>query len=232
LDDYFVNREQTPRDEDGEYDYDCLEALDLQFLHVQITQLINGETIKAPCYDFISGCRSKDTKTLSLRPSEILLIEGIHALNPKLVTNINRNLIFKIYISALGGLNVDLMSRLPTTEIRLIRRLVRDDRDRGTAPEATLNQWASVRKGEYINIFNFQEESDVMFNSSMLYEMNALRPFAEASLNKIPDDSPFYDTKERLMNLLSFFEPMDVSKVPFNSILREFIGGSVYFSKE
>jgi len=229
LDDYFVNREQTPRDEDGNYNFDCLEALDLELLQDQITQLINGETIETPIFDFVTGCRTKETKTVQVGSSEILVIEGIHALNPKLIPSIQRNYIFKIYVSALGGLNIDLMNRLPTTEIRLIRRLVRDDRYRGFDPEKIVNQWASVRRGEYKNIFHFQEESDVMFNSSMLYEMNALRPFAEASLKRIRDDSPHYDTKERLMNLLSFFEPMDVSKVPFNSILREFIGGSIYF---
>lgn len=228
LDHYFVDREHTPRDADGKYDFDSMEALDLPLLKQQIAQLIAGERVSVPQFDFITGQRQAEYKPMQVGPSEILIIEGIHALNPELVTSINRNLIYKIYISALGGLNIDLMSRVPTSEIRLLRRLVRDDKYRGVTPENTIHQWDSVRRGEYQNIFKFQEEADVMFNSSMLYEMNALRPFAETALQKIPADSPYYDTRERLLNLLSFFEPLDVSKVPFNSILREFIGGSIY----
>ena len=156
------------------------------------------------------------------------MIEGIHALNPALVEDINRSRLFKTYVSALGGLNIDMANRVPSTEARLLRRLVRDDNTRGISPLETIERWASVRRGEYRNVFRFQEDADVMFNSSLLYELNALRPFAEAALRKIPDDSRASDTRERLMNLLSFFDPMDVSKVPFNSILREFIGGSIY----
>lgn len=229
LDHYFVDREHTPRDADGKYDFDSMEALDLPLLKQQIAQLIAGERVSVPQFDFITGQRLAEYKPMQVGPSEILIIEGIHALNPELVTSINRNLIYKIYISALGGLNIDLMSRVPTSEIRLLRRLVRDDKYRGVTPENTIHQWESVRRGEYQNIFKFQEEADVMFNSSMIYEMNALRPFAETALQKIPADSPYYDTRERLLNLLSFFEPLDVSKVPFNSILREFIGGSIYY---
>ena len=229
LDHYFVDREHTPRDADGKYDFDSMEALDLPLLKQQIAQLIAGERVSVPQFDFITGQRLAEYKPMQVGPSEILIIEGIHALNPELVTKINRNLIYKIYISALGGLNIDLMSRVPTSEIRLLRRLVRDDKYRGVTPENTIHQWDSVRRGEYQNIFKFQEEADVMFNSSMIYEMNALRPFAEEALDRIPADSPYYDTRERLLNLLSFFEPLDVSKVPFNSILREFIGGSIYY---
>ena len=229
LDHYFVDREHTPRDADGKYDFDSMEALDLPLLKQQIAQLIAGERVSVPQFDFVTGKRLAEYKPMQVGPSEILIIEGIHALNPELVTSINRNLIYKIYISALGGLNIDLMSRVPTSEIRLLRRLVRDDKYRGVTPENTIHQWDSVRRGEYQNIFKFQEEADVMFNSSMIYEMNALRPFAETALQKIPADSPYYDTRERLLNLLSFFEPLDVSKVPFNSILREFIGGSIYY---
>ncbi len=230
LDDYYLSREQIPRDENGKYDFDCLEALDLPLLQEQLVQLINGETIETPIHDFIQSRRAKKTKTMHVGPSEILIIEGIHALNPKLVPTINRNLLFKVYVSALGGLNFDLVNRMPTTEVRMLRRLVRDDRYRGSHPEETLSLWTNVRKGEDKNIFPFQEDADVMFNSNLLYEVNALRPFAETTLNKIRDDSPFYDTKERLMNLLSFFEPVDVDKVPLNSILREFVGDSIYFS--
>ena len=230
LDDYYLDREQMPRDEDGNIDFDSLYALDLPLLQKHLAQLINGETIESPIHDFIRSGRAKETKTMHVSPSEILIIEGIHALNPELTLNINRSLLFKVYVSALGGLNFDLCNRVPTTEMRLIRRLVRDDRYRGSHPEETFGMWASVRRGEEQNIFYFQEDSDVMFNSNILYEMNAMRPYAEITLSKVRDDSPFYETKERLMNLLSFFEPMDVAKVPYNSILREFIGGSIYFS--
>jgi len=230
LDDYYLSREQVPRDAEGKYDFESLDALDIPLLQQHLEQLIAGETVEVPVHDFMLSRRAKQTKTLQVGPAEILVVEGIHALNPRLVPDINRNLLFKVYVSALGGLNFDLLNRMPTTEVRLLRRLVRDDRYRGSHPENTLGMWASVRRGENEIIFKFQEEADVMFNSNILYEVNVLRPFAEETLSKISNDSPFYETKERLMNLLSFFEPMDAAKVPFNSILREFIGGSLYFS--
>lgn len=228
LDNYFLNRDQTPRDNEGNYDFEAFEALDIQLLQQHLKQLIDGEVVETPSFDFLSGTRTNTTKTMRLGPAEILVIEGMHALNPRLISTINRNTFFKIYIGALFVLNIDLMNRVPTTEARLIRRMVRDERFRGTTPEGTFNRWASVRRGEYNNVFKFHEEADVMFNSSLLYEMNALRPFAEACLQKIREDSPHYATKERLLNLLSFFEPLEVEKVPFNSILREFIGEGIY----
>jgi len=229
LDNYFVNREDNPKDEKGNYDFESLHALDLNFLQQQVKQLINGETVETPIFDFVSGSRSIAKNIMRLGESEILVIEGLHALNPELLPNITRNASFKVYISALFELNVDLMNRIPTTEVRLIRRIVRDDRFRGANPEDTIERWASVRSGEDKYVFKYQEESDVMFNSSLVYELNALSPYAQAALKKISPDSPNYDTKERLLNLLSFIKPLDVSKVPFNSILREFIGGSIYF---
>lgn len=232
LDDYFVNREQTPRDEDGNYDFDDLAALDLKLLDKQLEQLIKGELVETPIFDFISGARSTKTRPMQLGPTEILILEGIHALNPGLVTTINKNVFFKIYVSALFGLNIDLMNRVPTTEVRLIRRIVRDDKFRGLHPEKTLNQWDSVRRGEYNHVFKYQEECDVMFNSSLLYEMNALRTFAETALQQVQTDSPHYKTKERLIRILSFFEPLDISQIPFNSILREFIGGNIFPSSK
>lgn len=231
LDDYFVNREETPLDANGKYDFDCLEALDLPFLHQQLSELIEGKTVDTPIFDFKTGHRTNKTRKLRVGQDEILVVEGIHALNPALFPNINRNILFKVYITALFELNIDLANRVPSSEVRMIRRIVRGDRFRGTHPEDTLKQWENVRIGEYKNVFKFQEESDIMFNSSLLYEMNALRPYAVESLNKIEDDSPFADTKDRLLRMLSFFEPMDTAKVPFNSILREFIGGSIYFDE-
>lgn len=230
LDDYFLNRDQTPTDEKGNYDFDTLEALDLKLLDQQIEQLINGDTVETPIFDFVSGLRSEKTRRLSLGASEILVIEGIHALNPALISNLTmtKSVFFKIYVSALFGLNIDYMNRVPTTEVRLIRRIVRDEKFRSLSPEKTLTQWPSVRRGENKHIFKYQEECDVMFNSSLLYEMNALRTFAECALKKIKPESPHYATQQRLMRLLSFFEPIDLSQVPFNSILREFIGGNIF----
>ena len=228
LDDYFLNRDQTPIDEEGNYDFDTLEALDLKLLEQQLEQLINGKTVETPIFDFASGMRSQKTRSLKLGPSEILVIEGIHALNPALISNLTKSVFFKIYVSALFGLNIDYMNRVPTTEVRLIRRIVRDEQFRNLSPERTLSQWSSVRRGEDKHIFKYQEECDVMFNSSLLYEMNALRTFAENALKKVPSDSTHYATQLRLMRLLSFFEPIDLSQVPFNSILREFIGGNIF----
>ena len=229
LDNYYLDRGRTPLDSEGKPDFDVLEALDLPLLQAQIRQLVEGEPVQVPHYDFVTGSRAAEHTPLRVGPHEILVIEGIHALNPELVGRINRNLLFKIHVSALSGLNIDMVNRVPTTEIRLIRRLVRDDRTRGIGPEQTLEQWASVRRGEYEYIFRFQEDADVMFNSSMVYELNALRAPSEATLGRIDDDSPFRDTRDRLLNLLTFFNPIDTSKVPFNSLIREFIGGSIYF---
>lgn len=229
LDDYFLNEEDKPIGEDGKADWECLHAIDLPHLQQQIKELIQGEVVDTPIYDFTTGSRLAASRRIRLADDEILVIEGIHAMNPELLPNINRNSQFKVYISALFELNIDLVNRIPASELRLIRRLVRGDRYRGTDPEVTLDQWASVRKGEFQNIFKFQEECDVMFNSSLLYELNALRQYAEHSLMKIRDDSPYVETRDRLLNLLGFCEPMDTSKIPFNSILREFIGGSIYF---
>jgi len=229
MDDYFVNREMTPLTEDGKQDFDCLEALDLHYLQQQLKELIDGKTIETPIFDFKTGHRSTQTRRMRVGHDEILVVEGIHALNPVLFLGINRNMLFKVYLSSLFQLNFNLENRVPSSEVRLIRRIVRGDQFRGTHPEDTLDQWKNVRRGESKNVFKFQEESDVMFNSSLLYELNALRTSAEASLNKIEDNSPYAQTRDRLLNILSFCEPMNTDKVPFNSILREFIGGSIYF---
>lgn len=229
LDNYYRDRDDTPLDEEGRPDFEILEALDLPLLQEHIRQLAEGEAVQVPSFDFVAGQRAIGTTRLQVGPHEILVIEGIHALNPDLVGHVHRNELYKIHVSALSGLNIDLVNRVPTTEIRLIRRIVRDYRTRGIQPEQTLEQWASVRRGEYQYIFRFQEDADVMFNSSMVYELNALRPPAEAALGRIDDDSPFRDTRDRLLNLLTFFNPIDTSKIPFNSLIREFIGGSIYF---
>ena len=228
LDEYYRDPDHTPVDEDGEYDFEALEALDLELLRDHIGRLVGGEVVATPMFDFTTRSRRSATRPLQVGAHEVLVIEGIHALNPALLTGVNRAQTFKVYVSALAGIGIDLLNRIPTTEIRLIRRLVRDDRFRATHPEQTLDRWASVRRGEYQNVFSFQEEADVMFNTSILYELNALRPFAEECLSKIDDGGEHGETRDRLLNLLSFFEPMDISWVPHNSILREFVGGSIY----
>lgn len=228
LDNYFVDREDTPRDADGRFDFDRLEALDLPLLRDHLHRIVGGEPVETPRFNFVSGTRLPERVPLQLKESEVLVIEGLHALDPTLLGHVPPGATFKIYVSALGGLNIDLYNRVPTTELRLLRRLVRDHRTRGVAPAETLAQWESVRRGEYEYVFRFQEDADVMFNTSLFYEMNALRRLAEPVLAEIPEESPYRATGNRLANLLTFFEPIDISTVPFNSILREFIGGSLY----
>lgn len=230
LDNYFCNREDTPRDAFGQHDFEALEALDLPLLNKHVKALIQGEEIECPIYDFVTGQRKPVGARMKLESNEILVMEGIHGLNPKLLPSLDRNHLFKIYVSALFQLNLDSYNRIPTTEVRLIRRLVRDDKFRGINPEKTLNQWTSVRRGENTNIFPYQEEADVMFNSSMLYELNALRAYAEPLLISIPTDHPIHATVSHLLRLLSHFDPLDITKIPYNSILREFIGGGIYSS--
>lgn len=228
LDNYFLSREDTPRDANGVPNFEALEALDLTLLNRHLSVLIKGGEVETPVFDFVNGRRSSEGKPLALRTDEILVIEGIHGLNPRLAPSLERNQLYKIYVSALFQLNIDSVNRIPTTEVRLIRRLVRDDQFRGIDPQRTLAQWASVRQGENNYIFPYQEEADVMFNSSLLYELNALRPYAEPLLVNIPHENPDYETIQRLLRLLSFFSPLVPTKVPHNSILREFIGGSIY----
>lgn len=228
LDNYFLAREDTPLDASGQYDFESLKALDLPLLDAHLNALIRGADVETPIFDFVRGRRSSTGKYMQLSSDEILIIEGIHALNPRLAPSLDRNQLFKIYVSALFQLNIDAYTRVPTTQVRLIRRLVRDDKFRGINPERTLAQWESVRRGENSNIFPYQEEANVMFNSSLLYELNALRPYAEHLLASITPESPHYQTAVHLLTLLSFFDPLNITKVPFNSILREFIGESAY----
>ena len=229
LDDYFVDRAQTPRDASGQLDFDALEALDIALLNENIDQLISGEEAELPKYNFVTGQREPFGQFMRLEEQNVLILEGIHALNPSLLTlPTSKYTIFKIYISALFQVNIDPCNRVPTTEARLLRRIVRDCQFRGFPPNRTLRQWESVRRGEDNNVFPFQEEADIMFNSSLLYELNILRPFAEPLLQGIPQDDPNKETADRLLNLLTFFRPLPATAVPFNSILREFIGGSIY----
>lgn len=230
LDNYFLPREQTPRDEFGQLDFEAFEALDLPLLDRHLKALIEGEAVETPLFDFVSGQRLPEGRNIQLTRNDVLLVEGIHALNPRLLPSLDRRQLFKIYVSALFQLNIDSYNRVPTTDVRLIRRLVRDDQFRGIDPERTLGQWSSVRRGENRNIFPFQEEADIMFDSSLLYELNSLRPYAEPLLVSIGPDSPHLETARHLLRLLSFFTPLESKKIPYNSILREFIGDSIYSS--
>lgn len=232
LDNYFLDIDQRPRDEQGNIDSDSLKALDLPLLQEHAKALIEGKPIEAPVFDYVAGKRSNITQPMHLGEDEILVIEGIHALNPNLLAVDNHNILFKIYLSSLFGVNVDPMNRVPSTEARLIRRMVRGDMFRGVGPEQTFVMWPNIRKGEINNVFKFQEDCDVIFNSSLIYELNALRPYAEAALNKIPDNSPHYEIKIRLLDLLAFFEPLKTTTVPPNSVLREYIGGSTFAPEE
>lgn len=230
LDNYFVEREHTPRDENGDYDFEALEALKLDLFNKHLAHLIDGEEVEIPIYSFRKG-RSED-RGINVRvpKGEPIIIEGIHGLNDRLTWRIPREQKFKIYISALTQLNLDYTNRIPTTDSRLIRRMVRDSRTRGYGALDTIKRWPSVRRGEDKNIFPFQESADVMFNSSLVYELSVLKPFAEPLLRKIGPEHPEHVEAKRLLKFLSYFRTASPDGIPPNSILREFIGGSWFKS--
>ncbi|MGL5055587.1 MAG: nucleoside kinase [Fusobacteriaceae bacterium] len=230
LDSYYIGRENVPLGEDGKKDFESIEALDLKLLNENLLGLINGEEIEIPEYDFISGERKKEGKKVRLHKKGIIVIEGIHGLNERLTLNIPRENKFKVYISCLTQLNIDMHNRIPTNEVRKIRRIVRDSLSRGTSAEGTLSMWDSVRRGEEKNIFKFQEEADAMFDSNLVYELAVLKPFAMKELIKIKIDSPYYDEAKLLMRFLYCFVDIDDKYVPDMSILKEFIGGSYFYS--
>ncbi len=227
LDDYFVNRVDTPRDEFGEYDYECLEAIDIRQFNQDLNDLLEGRPVRLPTYNFITGNREYTKPELTLDEDEILVIEGIHGLNDKLTYTIPKENKYKIYISALTTLNLDRHNRIPTTEARLIRRIIRDARTRGNTAQKTISMWNSVRRGESINIFPFQEEADAMFNSALIYELAAMKLYADPVLFRVTKDCPEYTEAQRLLKFLDYFIPIDPHDVPLNSILREFIGGGI-----
>lgn len=226
LDDYFVDREKTPRDENGQYDFESLKALDLSLFNEQLLALMEGREVTLPSFDFHTGVR-REGRTVQLGPDHIILVEGIHGLNPNLVLNIPWERTFRIYVSALTQLNIDRHNRVPTTDTRLIRRIVRDATCRGYTAEETLNRWESVRRGEKRHIFPYQEHADVMFNSALVYELAVLKPLAEPLLLQIEPHSPRRVEAKRLLAFLEWFAPCSPDLVPDNSILREFIGGSI-----
>lgn len=228
VDNYFVERENTPKDKYGNYDFECIEAIDTKLLNSDIMKLLNGEEIQAPTFNFHTGHKEYLGNTMKLADDEILVMEGIHCLNDDLTYLIPKEQKFKVYISALTVLNIDNYNRISTTDTRLIRRIVRDKQFRGYNAKHTLEMWPSVNDGEEKNIFVFQEEADAMFNSSLIYELNVLKQYAIPLLEEIDAKSPLYSEAKRLRTLLSYFETIDPKDVPSNSLLREFIGGSIF----
>jgi uridine kinase len=228
LDNYFVDRELTPRDERGDYDFEALEAVDRKLFNQHLLKLIGGETVSLPRFDFKRGKRL-DGKVARLRENQIILIEGIHGLNPQLVPDIPTEHIFRVYVSALTPLNIDSHNRVPTTDLRLLRRIVRDARTRGYNATETLMRWNSVRRGEKRNIFPYQDNADAIFNSALVYELAALRPWAEPLLLQVEPATPPHIEANRLLSFLRWVQPftsMQQDMIPDTSLLREFIGGS------
>lgn len=228
LDDYFINRDQTPLDEHGEKDFECLEAIDIEQFNKDMVDLLGGKEVELPHYNFKTGKREYNGDKIKLGEDDLLVIEGIHGLNDKLSYSLPVESKFKIYISALTSLNIDEHNRIPSTDNRLLRRMVRDARTRGQSASATIQMWPSVRRGEEKNIFPFQESADVMFNSVLVYELAVLKQFAEPLLFHILPEDPAYPEAERLLKFLDYFLGVSSESVPGNSICREFVGGSVF----
>lgn len=228
LDDYFLPRDLSPRDENGNYDFESLYALDLPYLNEELNKMIAGEEVDLPTYDFASGTRVFRNRKLKLDKDSVLIIEGIHALNPELTAHIPKNKLYKIYVSALTTISLDNHNFISTSDNRLIRRIIRDSKYRNHSAIRTISMWPSVRRGEEKWIFPYQEEADVMFNSAMLYELSALRPIAEPILREVKEIEPEYAEAQRLLGLLAHFEPIGLRYLPPTSLLREFIGGSSF----
>ena len=228
LDNYFVDRSITPRDAKGDYDFECLEAIDVEQFNKDMLRLLAGEEVEMPTYNFKTGVREYKGNTLQLEPDDILVIEGIHGLNPKMSYALPDESKFKIFISALTTINIDGHNRIPTTDGRLLRRMVRDYRTRGASAKRTIQMWPNVRKGEEENIFPFQEEADVMFNSVLIYELAALKQYAEPILYSIEPGEPEYYEAKRLLKFLGYFLSIPTDSLPNNSIAREFVGGSCF----
>jgi uridine kinase len=226
MDNFFIDREQTPKDEEGEYDYETLDALDRERLNSDLGKLIAGERTRLPHYDFLNGKQLEGDEVM-LRADQIVILEGIHGLNPELLLLLPPESVFRIYVSAMTQLNLDRYIRVSTTDTRLIRRIVRDASRRGYSAAETIRRWESVRRGEKRNIFPFQENADMMFNSALLYEGAALAPLAEPLIRQVPHGTPEHVEAKRLLAFMEWFLPIDTDLIPDDSILREFIGGSI-----
>lgn len=228
LDDYFVDREHTPRDEDGDYDYESIYALDLKQFNADLNDILDGKEVSLPTYNFQLGHREYRGKTIRLDAGSVLLIEGIHGLNPELTSSIPEQMKFRLYVSALTTLAIDDHNWVPTSDTRLLRRIIRDYKYRGASAIDTLKRWPSVRRGEERWIFPFQENADAMFNSSLLFELSAMKDYAEEVLVKVPHDVPEYSEAYRLRKFLSYVLPIHDNNIPSTSLLREFLGGSTF----
>jgi uridine kinase len=226
MDNYFVDRLDTPRDENGDYDFESIEAMNLDLFNDHLSRLINGEEVEIPIYNFKKGCSEDRGIMIKVPAGEPIIIEGIHGINNRLTWRIPQEQKFKIYVSALTQLNLDYSNRIPTTDCRLIRRIIRDSRTRGYSALDTIKRWPSVRRGEEKNIFPYQENADVMFNSSLVYELSVLKPYAEILLEGISSEHFEHVEARRLLKFLSYFRAIEPNSIPPNSILREFIGGS------
>jgi len=228
LDNYFKNRTETPKDENGDYDFESLDAMDIEGFNKDMTRLLNGEEVEMPTYNFLTGMREYKGDKLKLSDDDILVIEGIHGLNDKMSYSLPKESKFRIYVSSLTTLNVDSHNRISTTDARLIRRMVRDARTRGASGKKTISMWPSVRRGEERNIFPYQESADEMFNSAQIYELSVLKNQAEPLLFSITKDDPEYYEAKRLLKFLDYFIGIDSTMLPQNSIVREFVGGSIF----
>ena len=228
VDNYFVDRKYTPRDENGEYDFETIEGVDIEGFNRDMVDLLHGKVVKMPTYNFKTGKREYRGNTLQLGEEDILVIEGIHCLNDRLSAKIPKKNKFRVYISALTNTNIDEHNRIPTSDGRLLRRMVRDARTRGYSARETIARWDSVRRGEKKNIIPYQESADVVFNSSLVYEFSVIKNYAEHLLFGIPEDAPEYVEANRLLKFLDYFLAIDSTLVPQNSLLREFVGGSVF----
>lgn len=228
VDDYFVEREKTPRDANGDYNFECLEAIDVEQFNQDMCRLLAGEAVELPRFNFKTGHREYNGNVKQLGPEDVLVIEGIHGLNDKMSYALPTESKFKIYISALTSLNIDGHNRIPTTDGRLLRRMVRDARTRGTGATRTLQMWPSVRRGEEENIFPYQESADVMFNSALIYELALLKPYAEPLLYSVKKGDPEYYEAQRLLKFLGYFLSIPADSIPNNSLVREFCGGSCF----
>ena len=227
-DNYFVNRDRTPRDENGNYDFEGLGAMDVEQFNEDMVRLLNGETVELPTYNFKKGTREYNGNFLTLGEGDVLVIEGIHCLNDQFTHALPKESKYKIYISCLTTLNIDDHNRIPTTDARLLRRIERDARTRGYSAQATIKMWPSVRRGEENNIFPFQDSADMVFNSALLYETSLLKPYVQPLLFGVPRDSEEYIEAKRLLKFLNYFLPIPADNIPKTSLMREFIGGGCY----
>ena len=227
-DNYFKNREDTPRDENGNYDFEGLGAMDVEQFNMDMVRLLNGEAVELPTFNFKKGMREYNGTFLTLGEGDVLVIEGIHCLNDQFTHSLPKQSKYKIYISCLTTLNVDEHNRIPTTDVRLLRRIERDARTRGHSAQATIRMWPSVRRGEEENIFPFQDSADTIFNSALIYETALLKPYVQPLLFGVPRDSEEYIEAKRLLKFLNYFLPMPADDVPKTSLMREFIGGGCY----